>query len=51
MQKEDYIKRLVDYLRMTTGETTVVKPLENQIKRKIPIVISGSFAIPIQVAC
>ena len=31
MQTDDYIKRLVGYLRMTTGETTVVKPLEDHI--------------------
>jgi hypothetical protein len=32
MQTDDYIKRLVGYLRMTTGETTVVKPLEDHIR-------------------
>jgi hypothetical protein len=45
MQTDDYIKRLVGYLRMTTGETTVVKPLEDHIRMKIPIVVLGSFIL------
>ena len=39
MQTDDYIKRLVGYLSMTTGETTVVKPLEDHIRMKIPSII------------